>query len=63
MLQGTFTDQYCTSGPGTVIRGEPGSSHQPGTPDGVTFMVVRSLAPGERGRIAGTSRVSGAVLG
>jgi hypothetical protein len=48
VLQGTFTDQYRSSGPGTVIRGEPGRSHQPGTPDGVTFMVVRSLAPGER---------------
>jgi hypothetical protein len=32
---------------------EAGSSHRPGTPDGVTFMVVRSLAPGERDRIAG----------
>jgi anti-sigma factor ChrR (cupin superfamily) len=53
VLQGTFTDQYRSSGPGTVIRGEQGSSHQPGTPDGVTFMVVRSLAPGERERIAG----------
>jgi anti-sigma factor ChrR (cupin superfamily) len=63
VLQGTFTDQYRSSGPGTVIRGAPGSSHQPGTPDGVTFMVVRSLAPGERGRIAGTSRVSGEAPG
>jgi anti-sigma factor ChrR (cupin superfamily) len=53
VLQGTFTDQYRSSGPGTVIRGEAGSSHRPGTPDGVTFMVVRSLAPGERDRIAG----------
>jgi|GEM_PF-6517336 anti-sigma factor ChrR (cupin superfamily) len=53
VLTGTFTDQYRSSGPGTVIRGESGSSHRPGTPDGVTFMVVRSLAPGERSRIAG----------
>src|ERR1700734_1248310 len=53
VLEGTFTDQYRSSGPGTVIRGEAGSSHRPGTPDGVTFMVVRSLAPGERDRIAG----------
>jgi hypothetical protein len=29
------------------------------SPDGVTVVVVRSLAPGERDRIAGTSRVSG----
>jgi hypothetical protein len=53
VLDGTFTDQYRSSGPGTVIRGKAGSSHRPGTPDGVTFMVVRSLAPGERDRIAG----------
>jgi len=58
VLQGTFTDQYRSSGPGTVIRGEAGSSHRPRTPDGVTFMVVRSLAPGERDRIAGL-RLSG----
>jgi hypothetical protein len=51
--EGKLTDQYRSSGPGTVIRGEAGSSHRPGTPDGVTFMVVRSLAPGERDRIAG----------
>lgn len=53
VLEGTFTDQYRSSRPGTVIRGAAGSSHRPGTPDGVTFMVVRSLAPGERARIAG----------
>ena len=53
VLQGTITDQYRTSGAGAVIRGEAGSSHRPGTPDGVAFMVVRSLAPGERDRIAG----------
>lgn len=52
VLAGTFVDQYRSSGPGTVIRGEPGSSHRPGTPDGVTFLVVRTLAPGERERIA-----------
>jgi hypothetical protein len=40
-------------GAGTIIRGEAGSSHRPGTPDGVTFMVVRTLAEGERARIAG----------
>jgi anti-sigma factor ChrR (cupin superfamily) len=55
VLAGTFADQYRSSGPGTVIGGEPGSSHRPGTPDGVTFLVVRSLAPGERDRIAGAA--------
>jgi anti-sigma factor ChrR (cupin superfamily) len=53
VLEGTFVDQYRRSGPGTIIRGAAGSSHRPGTPDGVTFMVVRSLAAGERDRIAG----------
>jgi hypothetical protein len=52
VLDGTFVDQYRSSGPGTVIRGEAGSSHRPGTPDGVTFFVTRRLAPGERARIA-----------
>jgi anti-sigma factor ChrR (cupin superfamily) len=52
VLRGTFVDQNRSSGPGTVIRGAAGSSHQPGTPDGVTFLVVRSLVPGERVRIA-----------
>ncbi len=52
ILEGTFVDQYRSSGPGTIIRGEAGSSHRPSTPDGVTFMVTRSLVPGERQRIA-----------
>lgn len=52
ILEGTFVDQYRTSGPGTIIRGEAGSSHRPSTPDGVTFIVIRSLVPGERQRIA-----------
>jgi anti-sigma factor ChrR (cupin superfamily) len=55
VLEGTFVDQYRSSGVGTIIRGEAGSSHRPGTPDGVTFMVVRSLAEGEAARIAGVS--------
>ncbi len=43
-----------------VIRGEAGSSHRPGTPDGVTFYVVRRVAPGERERIApGRERLPG----
>ena len=53
VLDGTFVDQYRSSGPGTVILAEPGSSHRPSTPDGVTFFVTRRLAPGERDRIAG----------
>ena len=32
VLEGTFVHQYRSSGPGTVIRGEAGSSHRPGTP-------------------------------
>jgi anti-sigma factor ChrR (cupin superfamily) len=52
VLEGTFVDQNQSSGPGTVIQGAAGSSHQPGTPDGVTFFVTRRLAPGERERIA-----------
>jgi anti-sigma factor ChrR (cupin superfamily) len=52
VLEGTFVDQYRSSGPGTIIRGEAGSSHRPSTPDGVTFFVSRRLAPGERERIA-----------
>lgn len=52
VLQGTFVDQYRTSPAGTVIRGEAGSSHQPSTPDGVTFIVTRTLLPGEREKIA-----------
>ncbi|ODU02818.1 MAG: hypothetical protein ABS81_16420 [Pseudonocardia sp. SCN 72-86] len=52
VLAGTFVDQFRTSGPGTAIRGTPGSSHQPSTPDGVTFLVTRTLLPGERERIA-----------
>ncbi|EXJ92017.1 hypothetical protein A1O3_00567 [Capronia epimyces CBS 606.96] len=52
VLKGTFVDQYRSSGPGSIIRGDPGSSHRPSTPDGVTFLVTRSLIPGERQRIA-----------
>jgi anti-sigma factor ChrR (cupin superfamily) len=52
ILTGTFVDQYRTSGAGSVIRGEAGSSHTPSTPDGVTFFAVRRLTEGERERIA-----------
>jgi anti-sigma factor ChrR (cupin superfamily) len=57
VLEGTFVDQYRSSGPGTSIRGEPGSSHTPGTPDGVTFFTVRSLTPDESAqRLAARAR-------
>lgn len=52
ILKGTFVDQFRTSGVGTIIRGDAGSSHRPFTPDGVTFIVTRTLVPGERQRIA-----------
>ncbi|MFT5530041.1 MAG: anti-sigma factor ChrR (cupin superfamily) [Candidatus Poriferisodalaceae bacterium] len=42
ILSGTFVDQHRSSGPGTFIQNEPGSWHQPTTPDGCTFMVVIS---------------------
>jgi anti-sigma factor ChrR (cupin superfamily) len=59
ILKGTFVDQYRSSGPGTIIRAEPGSSHSPGTPDGVTFMTVRSLTPDEAAvRLAARARLS-----
>ncbi|HEX2173597.1 MAG TPA: cupin domain-containing protein [Dehalococcoidia bacterium] len=45
ILSGTFVDQNRTSGPGTYIHNRPGSSHQPHTPDGCTFLVIR---PGKR---------------
>ena len=52
VLDGTLVDGDHTAGPGTVIRGDAGSSHHPGTVEGVTFIVTRSLVPGERERIA-----------
>ena len=53
ILRGTLADQYRASGAGTIIRAAAGSSHRRGTPDGVTFMVVRTLADGEQAQIAG----------
>ena len=32
VLEGTFVNQHRSSGPGTVIRREAGSTHRPGTP-------------------------------
>jgi anti-sigma factor ChrR (cupin superfamily) len=46
ILSGTFVDQNRTSGPGTFIHNEPGSWHQPTTPDGVTYLAMISPQPG-----------------
>ncbi|GAC1322643.1 MAG: hypothetical protein NVSMB13_01350 [Mycobacteriales bacterium] len=59
VLEGTFVDENRSSGPGTIIRAEAGSSHQPSTPDGVTFLVVRSLVADEHARIAASSAAKG----
>ena len=40
VVSGTFVDQHQASGPGTFIHNRPGSSHQPSTPDGCTFLAV-----------------------
>jgi anti-sigma factor ChrR (cupin superfamily) len=40
ILSGTFVDQHQASGPGTFIHNRPGSSHQPSSPDGCTFLAV-----------------------
>lgn len=40
VLSGTFVDQLQESGPGTFIHNRPGSSHQPSSPDGCTFLAV-----------------------
>ncbi len=44
VVSGTFVDQHQASGPGTFIHNRPGSSHQPSSPDGCTFlaMITRS---------------------
>ncbi len=47
VLDGTFVDEYGSSGPKTVIKNAAGTSHRPGTPDGVTFLVVRTLGGDE----------------
>ena len=51
VLDGTFNDGGPSCKPGSIIRGDAGSSHTPWTDDGVTFLVVRSLVPGEREKI------------
>jgi anti-sigma factor ChrR (cupin superfamily) len=40
IVSGTFVDQNQASGPGTFIHNLPGSSHQPSSPDGCTFLAV-----------------------
>jgi anti-sigma factor ChrR (cupin superfamily) len=40
VLSGTFVDQNQASTPGTFIHNRPGSSHQPSSPDGCTFLAV-----------------------
>lgn len=40
IVSGTFVDQHQASGPGTFIHNRPGSSHQPSSPDGCTFLAV-----------------------
>ena len=40
VVSGTFVDQNQASGPGTFIHNRPGSSHQPSSPDGCTFLAV-----------------------
>lgn len=42
IVEGTFVDQHRSSGAGTFIHNEPGSWHQPTTPDGCTFLAVIS---------------------
>lgn len=39
ILEGTFVDHNRACGPGTYVHHRPGSSHQPHTPDGCTFLV------------------------
>lgn len=51
ILNGTFVDQNRACGPGTFIHCEPGTFHQPSTPDGVTFIIMRSLTKEETERI------------
>jgi len=45
ILEGTFVDQHRASGPGTFIHNEPGSWHQPHTPDGCTFLAFITPRP------------------
>jgi anti-sigma factor ChrR (cupin superfamily) len=40
IVSGTFVDQHRASGTGTFVHNEPGSSHQPSSPDGCTFLAV-----------------------
>ena len=40
IISGTFVDQHRACGPGTFIHNRPGSSHQPSSPDGCTFLAL-----------------------
>ena len=51
IVDGTFVDQHRASGRGTLIRCEKGTNHQPSTPDGCTFLVVREITEEERERL------------
>ena len=48
ILSGTFVDQHRSSGAGTYIHNEPGSWHQPSTPDGCTFLAIISPRPDQQ---------------
>jgi anti-sigma factor ChrR (cupin superfamily) len=51
VVKGTFVDQHRASGPGTFIRCDPGTSHQPSTPDGCTFVIIRDITEEEQQRL------------
>jgi anti-sigma factor ChrR (cupin superfamily) len=57
VVNGTFVDQHRESGPGTFIRCDPGTSHQPSTPDGCTFIVIRDITEAERQRLLPQSKL------
>jgi anti-sigma factor ChrR (cupin superfamily) len=40
VVSGTFVDQNQASKSGTFIHNRPGSSHQPSSPDGCTFLAL-----------------------
>jgi anti-sigma factor ChrR (cupin superfamily) len=57
IVKGTFVDQNRESGPGTFIRCDAGTSHQPSTPDGCTFVIVREITEEERQRLLPQSKL------
>ena len=51
VLEGDFTDESGTYGPGTYLRNPPGSSHAPGSSSGCTlFVKLRHFDPQDRER-------------